>query len=657
VKIAASKFALFLIVTAILFAGCSGHPRSAPSVTITGLPATVVPNQTFTLTGACINDGSNGGVTWALTGAGTFTSTTTTFVYTAPDSVPENPVVTITATCASAPAAVSTVTFNIQAATAPTLSFLMGPFAFEATGFDASGNALIIAGSFTSDGMGNIGPGEIDVNDNFTMTHTTNVQGTYILDGNLRGVITLTTPLGSAFSTTPTFAFTIDSNTSTGTIVSVDTAESAVSGLLAAQNSAVFSATPSGSFIFRGTSDAAGVRGGAVGRFTIGAGGVISNGLVDSVDIGQGNDSVDDTLTGTFQPAGGAGRGLIQLQATQSGLAVGQFAFYAVSANEIFLVEIDNEAPGQFVDVARTQATLSPSSVNGTGVFGLIGADDDADTEIDQITSAAIGQITITGGNTVSIVCDVNDAKDVTQCSTNGGAPTPVPGTVTFDPTTGRGTLTIANGFNDGFVDSATFYLEANGTGVMMDTTEPNAGGSLPEALVGDLIPQTSTSDIVGEVQGVGLTGDNEAFAIAGIFNITGDGGVSGIFDGSGPDEDPIMDSSITGQTNDTDSTGRTTFSVSGTLFGGTDQPAASFSASPNQYFVIVEAQGVDTDLGIFTPQALPTQDAVKVKSNNKSNATPKRHTRKLNPALAAKHQRRFAVKVQPKTLTPHQQQ
>jgi hypothetical protein len=651
VKTAVSKFALCLI-TAIIFAGCSGRPARQPSVTILGLPGTVTPNLTFTLTGTCNNDHTGGGVNWTLNGAGTFTSTTTTFVYTAPATVPANPVVTVTAACVSTPAATQTITFNITAGTSPTLSFLTGPFAFEATGFDADGQALTIAGSFTSDGMGNIGPGEIDVIDNFTPTHTTNVQGTYILDGNLRGVITLTTPLGNAFSTTPTFAFTIDSTTNTGTIVSIDAQEQAVSGLLAAQDPAVFSATPSGSFIFRGTSDGEDVRAGAVGRFTIGAGGVISNGLIDSADIGQGNDSVDDTLTGTFQGATGAGRGTVSLTAATSGLTSGSYAYYAVSANKIFLIETDNSSETQFVDVARTQGTLSASSVNGTGVFGLIGADDDADTENDEIASASIGQITITGGNTASIVCDVNDATVVTQCSTNGEGPTAIPGTVTFDPTTGRGTLTIANGFNDGFVDSATFYLEANGTGVMMDTTEPSGDEPLPEALVGDLIPQTSTSDIVGEVQGVGLTGDNVAFAIAGIFNIDGDGVVTGIFDGSSPDEDPIKDSSITGQASEIDSTGRTTLQVSGTLFGGTNQPAASFSASPDQYFVIVEAQGVETDLGIFTPQTLPAEDAVKVKSNNKSNATPKRHARKLNPALAAKHQRRFAVKVQPTVAT-----
>ena len=757
-KTAAQKFAIFCF-TAILFAGCAGHPPRHLAVAIGG-GENVTTNQTITLNAIVSNDKSGAGVTWNVVGAGTFTSTNTTLTYTAPATVPANPVVMVTATTIATPSATATIsfsiigagavsvnitnpittapagsdtnivlnatvtndvnaqgvswqlvtagttsacapacgnmvtssitsftyvppstvpenpqtsiiatsiadptqsatdTFTIQAMAANNLMFLKGSYAFEASGFDPNGFALTLAGSFVSDGNGNIVSSEIDVNDNFVITNTTSLTGTYTLDNNLRGVITFNDGF-NGFSDNATLAFTIDSATNNGFIVSADEETPAVSGLLAGQSAAA-STTPSGNFIMRGTSDAASIRAGMVGRLTVGAGGVISAGLLDSADIAQGNDSIADVPLGTYATTDMAGRGTVNFNLDQSNLAGGNYAYYIVSPTEFFMLGIDNEAPGQFVVVARSQAALTASSVNGTGVFGLIGADDGADDTAAPIASAAIGQMVITGGTTASIVCDVNDATVVTQCSTNGTSATPIPGTVTFDPTTGRGTLSITNGFSNGFVDSATFYIEANGAGVMMDTTEPNAGGSLPEALVGDWIPQTSTANIAGQVQGVGLTGDSNAFAIAGIFNISDDGGITGLFDGSSGGIPPILDSSITGTAGNTDPTGRTDLQVSGEIFGGANQPAGAFSASPDQYFVIVEAQEVETDLGIFTPQTLPAaQAAVKATSNAKTNVTgaaAKLRSRHLNSAVAAKHQRRNAVKVHPETITPRQQ-
>ncbi len=765
-KTAAQKFAIFCF-TAILFAGCAGHPPRHLAVAIGG-GENVTTNQTITLNAIVSNDRTGAGVTWNVVGAGTFTSTNTTLTYTAPATVPANPVVMVTATTIATPSVAATIsfsiigagavavnitnpittapagsdtnivlnatvtndvnaqgvswqlvtagtttacapacgtmvtstttsftyvppstvpanastsiiatsiadptksstdTFTIQAMATSNLMFLSGPYVFEASGFDASGNALTLGGAFTADGKGNIGPGEIDVNDNGTVTNTTTVTGTYTLDSNLRGVITLTSAL-SAFSATPTLAFTIDSATNTGSIISVDTQEMAVSGLLAGQSGTVASTTPSGNFIFRGTSDGltttsdgVAVRSGMVGRFTAGAGGTISAGLVDSADIAHGNDSTDDELTGTFLTTDGSGRGLISFNTDSSGPVAGQYAYYIVSSTKLFLVEVDNEAPGQFVAVARTQAlsSLTANSVNGTGAFGLIGADDGGSTDNGQLASAAIGQLIITGGTAANVNCDVNDSGSISLCSTNEMTASPVPGVVAFDPTTGRGTITIASGFDDGFVDSLAFYLEANGTGVMLDTTEaPGVGtDSVNEALVGDLIPQTSTADITGQVQGLGLTGDNQSFAITGEFNVAGNGTIAGLFDGSFPDADPILNSTTGGMVMGSDGTGRSVISVTGDVFGGTTpQAAAAFEVNPTQYFVIGEEVDPNmvlffpSSLGIFTPQTLPPAQAA---------ASPAKHAEKAGkvpmrrPIPAAReHNRRHAAK--PRTMLP----
>ena len=252
----------------------------------------------------------------------------------------------------------------------------------------------------------------------------------------------------------------------------------------------------------------------------------------------------------------------------------------------------------------------------------------------------------VTGGNTVNVNCDINDAGDVTACGTTN-VPGPVPGVVTFDPTTGRGTMTFSGGFEDGFVDSLVFYLEANGTGVLMDTTQP-VGDSVPEAFVGDLIPQTSIGHIAGQVQGLALIGDNQSIAAAGEFSVT-NGDINGLFDGSFPDVEPLLDSATTGMVSGADTTGRSSITVTGDVFGGTNQPAAAFEADPTHFFVIGEIPPTDTlsfpsSLGIFTPQTLPAQAAARTASGAaKASKVPMRR-----PVPARMHKRGNAAKPRP---------
>jgi hypothetical protein len=318
-----------------------------------------------------------------------------------------------------------------------------------------------------------------------------------------------------------------------------------------------------------------------------------------------------------------------------------------VSANKIFLVAIDNESLAQFVVVARSQSALTANSVNGTGAFGLIGADDGLDTTQTPFASVVIGQMIISGGTTAGVNCDINDAGVVSVCGTDGVHPGSVPGVVAFDPATGRGTITFTNGFDSFFVDSLAFYLEANGTGVMLDTTEPADNDSLPEALVGDLIPQTSTADIAGQVQGLGLTGDSQSFAITGEFNVdltTGD--INGLFDGSFPDSSPIFDSATGGMVSGSAiTTGRASIMVTGDVFGNPTvaQPAAAYEVNPTQYFVIGETSDFSSSLGIFTPQTLPAvQNAAR--TAKKASKVP---VRRPVPA-SRQHQRLHAVKPRP---------
>jgi hypothetical protein len=614
-------FCLYLAIV-LVFAGCSAGHAGNPGimVSVTGTPTTVTPSQVVNLGAIVTNDSSNAGVTWSLTGGGTFTSTTLSLTYTAPPTVPASPTVSVTATSITDPSQSASVTFTIaQSPALSEVSFLQGPYAFEMSGFASNGNALTLAGSFVADGNGGITSGVIDVNDGFAVNPPTAITGSYTLDPNLRGTITLNQGF-SGFSDSPVFSFTLDSTTNTGNIAGADGESPAVSGPLASQSADVFSATPSGNFILRGSSDA-GVRFGEVGRFTIGAGGGITAGLIDSADAFNGNHSQDAALFGSFAVADGAGRGQAILDA---GSNSSNYVYYAVSPIKLFLIEVNPASTTQVLGVARGQSSLTAASVNGTGVFGLIGGDV-ADGSV--FSSVAIGQAVISGGNTASISCDINDAGSSGQCTSSGGASiVPIPGTVTFDPTTGRGTITLPGGFDFGFVDLLVFYLEANGTGVLLDTTgiaDASSSDSFPEALVGDLIPQTSTGNLVGRVQGVGLTSEtndaSEVPAIVGEWSVDELGDINGLFDGTFAGNPPIINSVTASSLTESDSTGRSTPSINGALFNG---PSVAFQVNPNQFFLIGEDSDVDSNLGVFTSQTVP-EEAKMTKTN--SSASRKR--------------------------------
>ena len=86
---------------------------------------------------------------------------------------------------------------------------LDGQYAFMLSGYDSTGAPMGVAGSITADGHGNITGGSIDLNDNVVISaNSSALAGSYTLDGNSRGVVSLTNTIGSV--THPlAFAFTL----------------------------------------------------------------------------------------------------------------------------------------------------------------------------------------------------------------------------------------------------------------------------------------------------------------------------------------------------------------------------------------------------------------------------------------------------------------
>src|SRR5262249_33444984 len=86
------------------------------------------------------------------------------------------------------------------------------------------------------------------------------------------------------------------------------------------------------------------------------------------------------------------------------------------------------------------------------------------------VTSGApavvIGRMQVSGGAALDLSFDGNNAGTILTDRSLHGAIT------SFDPGSGRGTISIAGGFHQGFVGSAVFYLSGVGSGVIIDADQ-----------------------------------------------------------------------------------------------------------------------------------------------------------------------------------------
>ncbi len=157
---------------------------------------------------------------------------------------------------------------------------LNGQYAFLLRGFDPSGQAIAIGGSFTADGAGHITGGVKDVNiQNSSLAadlSITAASSSYSVGADNRGILTLTTSAG-----TETFDFSVGSISSgvasLGHIISRRTASatngSAISGVFKKQDPTAFTlAALNGDWAFLNEGvDGSGGRFANAGRFTLSA--------------------------------------------------------------------------------------------------------------------------------------------------------------------------------------------------------------------------------------------------------------------------------------------------------------------------------------------------------------------------------------------------
>jgi hypothetical protein len=357
---------------------------------------------------------------------------------------------------------------------------------------------VVIAGSFTADGSGNITGGLEDISRVSGVSTSVSFTGTYTVGAgaNNLGSMTLT-------STTPavtsTFGFALggfDMGVATkgrfeGTF---ERAGADGVGQLEKQDPAGFSAAAvSGSYVlgFEGVNDTGG-RFVVAGRFDANGVGALTNGQVDANSAGTLINKA--SMTGAYSVVA-SGRGTAALAITGVINPV-NVSFYVVSRKKLFAMQTDARS-ATVKDVLsgtikeQSGGPFLVSSLSGNAVVALQGVSGTG-------TSVLVGQATANGAGSLSGVTDQNDAGVIVLNQTFSG-------TYTVDADgLGRGTLTIT-----GDPKVKTIYFEQPNKVFIMDTNtgaqfgvaEAQAGGPFSNASVsgnyffGDLPSPVSTGD------------------------------------------------------------------------------------------------------------------------------------------------------------------
>jgi hypothetical protein len=519
------------------------NPPPVISVTITNKFTTQAVNGSQVTVNATVqNDSQNAGVTWTLTANGAScspacgsltpsASPSLSAVYQPPTMQPTGAAAspTITATSVTDTTKSDSFTFNIVSGA----GLFNGPYSFLIRGYDVTSTPMTMAGSFTSDGNGNITAGELDFNDGGGVTSVSSAKGTYVTDTSFSGFVRVTVTITSYTfpnsSNNIVLKFVLSADATRGRIIELDGSGYINSGTLLKQDTnAISSGSVAGTYAFGLDSDApVGGRTVENGQLVIASGGAIT-GIVDQAKAGDATPAyaaaaIASGSSATAPDSNGRGTMTVVVSGNTS-----TYAYYLVSANQLYMLQTD--AAHMFgtvqAGVARAQGTLTADSANTVGPSVLQMTGMDTPTGTNNIgPDVIIGVMSIQGAPASGAFSLTFDSNDLGTILTNH----PAPGTLTsFDPTTGRGVITVNGGFNTGFVNSAVFYLYSAGNGFIIDTDPSTNTGITNNAFSGTFVTQTQNFVLSGN-----LIGGSVGSAIADIpnfeaaFNINGETGAA----------------------------------------------------------------------------------------------------------------------------------
>jgi len=420
---------------------------------------------------AGLSPSSNGGSNYYISGTPSGTGTAS-FTVQVQDS--ESPPVTVTANLSI------TITNCTYAA-------LNGNYAFVSNGWDSSGSTLgaSAVGSFVANGSGAISSGLIDVSDqaNSSGPLSGTFTGTYCVGVNNIALISLA--YAGGLSGSDTFAAALDASDGNGHLISFDTGNLQVSGLLRKQTTSAFSTSKiDGNYAFGivGVNQNAN-RLGLAGEFNSNGSGTLSgeadydNGCQSG--CGSGNSGTTNLSASNFTVAS-SGRGTAGIYLSAPNYTL-NFVFYVVSSSEMLMMAYDNgEKPSIILagQVLQQSGSFTNASLNGNSVLEAVGVDS-VNSQI--VPDAQAGIINANGSGAFTLTMDENDGGTFDNGT---GNPESISGDYSIAPN-GRVTLSnIVGGGGGGH--TPIFYMVTTNQAFMIDT-----GSS---ATFGTITPQTGSN-------------------------------------------------------------------------------------------------------------------------------------------------------------------
>ena len=474
----------------------------------TSVPAGATHQYAATLNG--LNDPN---ATWAVssTNGGDIGSINSlSGLYTAPDFPPPGGTVTITA---------SDPTVNAPATATAQIVYsnhsLSGPFAFSYAGSDSDGFQAA-AGSFVTDGQGNITSGIEDVDSSLLGVSTGALfTGTYVVGTDGRTTAQINTGHGIA-----TWQFALTTNQH-ALLIRFDT-NSTGSGTIDQQNLNDLTTSPTvviGPYAFSASGTDETFKPMALaGEFTsTGANVLTASGSGIDVNDGGTVTTESPTVNGTYAldtGDSGTGRGTLTLPNT-SGTQL-QFAFYVIDSTHLHIVEIDgkNFLAGDMYTGAGSGASFAGTYVftaGGTSTTGTGGA------------YAQGGVFVASGSSITGGALDTNNAGTVTTNTTISTSP------YTVNGTTGRIDLKLSS------TSEFAAYQTAQGTAVMVELDSAGISTGLAYSQVtADASSPPSTGSFAFVVGGQGMFHDVSGSAqpdVDGQLTLSGAGFTGGNFD------------------------------------------------------------------------------------------------------------------------------
>jgi hypothetical protein len=572
---------------------------NSTDVTIIGLPVvdarpfiiSVPVKATRQFIAGVVNDPTNQGVTWQLSGPGCTGAACGTLsvnhtealgytFYTAPATMPSPPTVVVTCTSVEVPSVSSSATVTI---TPSNNSQMKGQYAFLFNGFDQAGE-MAIAGSFVADGAGNITSGTEDINRaNFASSSTpVNFSGSYVIGIDNRGTMTLNGSKGTA-----TFNFLLDPDGASAKFIEYDDIDGSGtrgSGSMLKQDATAFSlAKTQGDTVMQLLGNLPNVgRMGIVGRFTSTSTGTVSGSVLDSSLPGGSSSSV--SWTGSFAaPDAASGRGTMSFTTTIPSPGPGaltlNLAYYIVSADRTFVLVTDPRGSvipllsGEMHRQSIPVGGFTTNSLNGKAIFATQGV-------VSGTGSIAVGLFRFAPGSPsegqLSGNLDQNDGGVLTLNATFFG-------TYSVSPN-GHATAGFVRGVTPGM--SYALYLEDTNSGFLLEAAGDEVG-------LGVLLPQTA--------------GTFDASSIAGTFRIATGPPVNPIYQNTnGPGSFDGVDAfAMTIDTSDTEQ------------FLRTKGRSGTYSVDPSGRVVVNSASGFDFAMWMVSPDLMYCIDTVRPGDTN----------------------------------------